>query len=139
VVPISGIFPICFRCFLHANTTNKNSMKYRSFAKPFLCNIQNLEACNLRDRNSRLQNLCIYPIFFKTVVITSKLIFFQISGIFLTFIRCFLPAYTTNKKSLKYRSFNKPFFAIFKVSRPAAFETETRKNGSRDFIAEEGC
>jgi len=24
------------------------------------------------------------------------------------------------------------FFAIFKVSRPVAFETETRKNGSRD-------
>jgi len=33
----------------------------------------------------------------KNVVVTSKLIFFQISGIFLTGFGCFLPANTTNK------------------------------------------
>jgi len=60
------------------------------------------------------------------------LIFFQISGIFSTCFGCFLPANTTNKKSLNYKGFTKPFSAIYEVSRPVAFETETPKNGSRD-------
>jgi len=47
---ISGIFPTCFGCFLPANTTNKKSLNYRNFEKPFLCNIQCLETWNLRDR-----------------------------------------------------------------------------------------
>jgi len=38
----SGIFPTCFGCFLPANTTNKKSLNYRNFNKPFLCNIQSL-------------------------------------------------------------------------------------------------
>ena len=48
---ISGIFPKCFDCFLVANTTNKKSLNYRSFNKPFLCNIQSLETWKLRDRD----------------------------------------------------------------------------------------
>jgi len=33
-------FPTYFGCFLPANTSNKKSLNYRSFTKPFLCNIQ---------------------------------------------------------------------------------------------------
>jgi len=48
---ISGIFPTCNGCFSPANTTNKKLLKYKNFNKPFLCNIQSLETCSLRDRN----------------------------------------------------------------------------------------
>jgi len=40
---ISGIFPTCFTCFLPANTTNKKSLNYKNFNKPFLCNIQSFQ------------------------------------------------------------------------------------------------
>jgi len=50
---ISGIFPTSFHCFLPANTTNKKSLNYRNFNKPFLCNIQGFETWNLRDRDSQ--------------------------------------------------------------------------------------
>jgi len=50
---ISGIFPTCFGCFLPANTTNKTSLNYRNFNKPFLCKIQSLETWNFRDRDSQ--------------------------------------------------------------------------------------
>jgi len=46
---ISGIFPTCFGCFLPTNTTNKKSLNYTNFYKPFLCNMQSLETWNLRD------------------------------------------------------------------------------------------
>ena len=99
-----------------------------------------------RGRDSRLQNSGILPnVFLKNVIITSDLKFFQISGIFPSCFGCFLPANTTNKKSLNYRNFNQPcrwiVFAILEVSRPQLFETETRpetfetktrKNVSRD-------
>jgi len=39
----------------------------------------------------------------------SDIIFFQISGIFLMWFGCFLPANRANKKALNYRNFNKPF------------------------------
>jgi len=45
---------------------------------------------------------------------------------------CFLLANTTNKKSLNYRNFNKPFFCNIQSLETWNFETETRKNGSRD-------
>ena len=54
------------------------------------------------DRDSRLQNLCNLPKFFKYTVITSKLNFFLISGIFPTCFGCYLAANITNKKSLNY-------------------------------------
>ena len=41
-------FPTCFGCFLPANTTNKK-VNCRNFTNLFLCNIQSLETCNLRD------------------------------------------------------------------------------------------
>ena len=63
----------------------------------------------VRDRGSRLQNLCILQKFKKNVVITSDLNFFQISGIFPTCFGCFLPTNRTNKNSLNYRNFDKPF------------------------------
>jgi len=44
---VSGIFPICFACFLPANIWTK----YRDFNKPFLCNIRSLETWNLPDRD----------------------------------------------------------------------------------------
>ena len=47
---ISGIFPISF---LPANTTNKKSLNYINFAMPFLYNIQSLETCSFRDRDSQ--------------------------------------------------------------------------------------
>jgi len=42
-------FPTCFGCFLSANTTNKKVLNFRNFTNLFLCNIQSLETCNLRD------------------------------------------------------------------------------------------
>jgi len=72
--------------------------------------------------------------------------FFQISGIFPTGFGCFLPANTTNKSCWVIKTLLHHFFAIFKVSRPAAFETETRpetfetearKIGSRDSIIDD--
>jgi len=54
------------------------------------------------------------------------------SGVSLTCFRCFLPANTTNEKSLNHGNITIPFFAILKPSRPETFETETRRNGSRD-------
>ena len=66
-------------------------------------------------------------IFAKIVVITSKLNFFRISDIFRPVFGCFLPANTTNKNSLNYiEILPNHFFAILKVSRTVAFETETR-------------
>jgi len=62
----------------------------------------------------RLQNLCILPIFF------------QISSIFPTGFGCFLAANTTNKSCWVIEILLWHFFEIFKVSRPAAFEIETR-------------
>jgi len=50
---IYGTFPTCFGCFLPANTTNKMSLIYINFNKPFLCNIQSLETWNLWDRDSQ--------------------------------------------------------------------------------------
>jgi len=47
--------------------------------------------------------------FLQNFVITSDFNFFQISGIFPTCFGCFLPANTTNKKSLNHRNFNKRF------------------------------
>ena len=44
-------FPTNFGCFLPENTTNKKSLKYRNFNKPFHCNIQSLETWNLRDQD----------------------------------------------------------------------------------------
>jgi len=67
--------------------------------------------------------------------------YFQISGIFPTSFGCFLPENTTNKCCWIIEILLYHFFAIFKVSRPAAFETKTRpetfetenrKSGSRD-------
>jgi len=49
---------------------------------------------------------------------------------------CFLPANTTNKKSLNHKNFNKPSLCTI-ISRPETFETETRKNGSRDSITDD--
>ena len=48
---ISGNFSTCFGCFLPANTTNKKSLNYRNFNKPFLCNVQSLETWNFWDRD----------------------------------------------------------------------------------------
>ena len=44
-------FPSCFGCFLPANTTKKKSLNYIHFTEPFVCNIQNLETCSLRERD----------------------------------------------------------------------------------------
>jgi len=49
--------------------------------------------------------------------------FFQISVIFPSCFGCFLSANTINKKSLNYRILLNHFFAIFKVSRPVAFDS----------------
>ena len=51
---------------------------------------------------------------------------------FLACFGCFLPANTTNKNIWITEILINHFFATFKVSRPETFETETRKNGSRD-------
>jgi len=48
---ISVIFQTCFGCFLPANTTNKNSLNYKNFTLPVLCNIQSLETCSLQGRD----------------------------------------------------------------------------------------
>jgi len=71
----------------------------------------------------------------KNVIITSELKIFQISGIFPTCFGCFLPA-NTNKNRRIIQILLNHFCAIFKVSRPVAYKTETRKNGSRDSITD---
>ena len=76
--------------------------------------------------------ICAFRRIFKNVVIASEVNFFRISGIFPTCFCCFLPENTTNKNRLIIGTLLNHFFATFKVSRRAAFETETRKNGSRD-------
>ena len=95
-----------------------------------------LETSKFRHFAKRFFKKCHHHVWLK---------FFQISGIFPSCFGCFLPANTTNKKSLNYRNFNQPcrwiVFAILEVSRPQLFETETRpetfetktrKNVSRD-------
>jgi len=62
----------------------------------------------------------------KNVVITSKLNFFQITGIFLACFGCFLPANATNTDRWNIEISLNHFYAIFKVSRPVVIETETR-------------
>jgi len=63
--------------------------------------------------------ICGFCRFFKwNIVITYKLIFFRIYGIFLTLFGCFLPSNTTNKNRWIIEILLNHFFAIFKVSRP---------------------
>ena len=62
----------------------------------------------------------------RNVVITSKLNFFQNTGIFLACFGCFLPVNATNKNRWIIEILLNHFFAIFKVSRPVGIETETR-------------
>jgi len=82
----------------------------------------------------------IFRIFKKTYRRHFYVKFFQISGIFPSCFGCFIPANTTNKNRSIIEILLYHFFAIFKVSRPVAvetetrpetFETETRKNWSR--------
>ena len=91
-----------------------------------------------RDRDSKISAFCRIK---KNIVITSKLNFFQISGIFPNCFGCFLPANTTNKQLLNYINFTVPFLcnsqsietcSFETETRPETFETESRKNGSRD-------
>ena len=67
--------------------------------------------------------------------------FFHVCGVFTLCFGCFLPANRANKNIWIIEILINPFFAIFKISRPEIFETETRpetfgtetrKNGSRD-------
>jgi len=44
---ISSIFPICFGCFLFTNTTEKNSLNYRSFTKSYPCNNDSFKTTGL--------------------------------------------------------------------------------------------
>ena len=95
------------------------------------------------DRDSRRQNLSILPKFWLNVVITSEFNFFFISGIVQrVLVVSYLQIQQTKKRWILEISLNY-FFAIFKVSRPVTFETETRpetfqteprKNGSRHSI-----
>jgi len=55
-VRISGTFPTCFDCFFPAKKQTKKSLNYRNFTQPFLCNIQSLETCSLRDRTLNLRD-----------------------------------------------------------------------------------
>ena len=68
-----------------------------------------LETWNSRPRLESSKFVHFADIFPKTLFITSKLNFFQISAIFLARFGCFLPANTTNKKSLNHRNFTIPF------------------------------
>jgi len=75
-----------------------------------------------RDRHSRLQNM---PNFFLNVVITSKMIFFKFLAFFGTvLVVSYLQIQQTkNRRIIEILLYQ--FFAIFEVSRPEAFETET--------------
>ena len=61
----------------------------------------------IRDRDFKICAFC--RDFFKNVVITSMLIFFEFLSFFRTCFRCFLRDNTTNKKSLNYRNFTISF------------------------------
>ena len=43
----SWIFSICFGCFLLTDTTEKNALSYRSFTKPYPCNIDRFKTKGL--------------------------------------------------------------------------------------------
>jgi len=91
----------------------------------------------LEVRDSRPQNLCILP----------KFIFKMSSSLltcnFFKFLACFRRVLVVSYMQIRQTKNRwimeiliNHFFAIFKVSRPETFETETetRKNGSRDSI-----
>jgi len=62
------------------------------------------------ENKTRGLKICAFAEFyFLNVVITFDLMFFQISGIFATYFGYFLPANTTNKKSMNCRNFKEPF------------------------------
>ena len=50
IFQIFGIFLICFGCFLLTNATEKNSLNYRSFTKPYPCNIDSFKTTGLWPR-----------------------------------------------------------------------------------------
>ena len=68
---ISGIFPICFGCFLLTNTTEKNSLNYRSFTKPYPCNIDSFKPQGLWPRPVTFESK-MRPETFKTETETRK-------------------------------------------------------------------
>jgi len=93
----------------------------------------------IRNRGSRLHNLCIVPKFLK--IMSSSLLswIFSNSGIFRTVLVVSYLQIQETKNSWIIEILLYHFFAISKVSRPVAFETrpdtfetETGKNGSRD-------
>ena len=81
---------------------------------------------------------------FQKNVTTSKLNLFRISGIFLSCFDCFLPANTTEKKLVELHKFYSAMSLQYSKSQDnrlvtetcVAFETNTRKNGSRDSITD---
>jgi len=86
------------------------------FAKRFVnvhlhCIVSNMQRISKISRFPPWKSFCRRSCFWPE--------FFQISSIFPTCFVSFLAANKTNKKYLNYRNFNKPFFAIFKVSRPS--------------------
>jgi len=94
----------------------------------------------LRDwdfiKNSETRDFQIWAFcqnFVLNVVVTSELNFFlflAFSDMFWLFLTC----KCNKQKSLNLRILLNYFFATFKVSRPVAFKTATRKYGSRDSI-----
>jgi len=103
-------------------------------------------------KNPRLKNLWIMPILFykysKNIVATTKLQFFQISGIFPTCFGCFLSANTADKKHVDLQKFyyaillqySKPQANVLVIetrTRPQAFETDSKnwKSWNRDQIS----
>jgi len=97
--------------------------------------IETETSLKLRDRDfiKNLETWAFCPNFVLNVVITSELNFFYF-WLFPTCFGCFLPANATNKNRWILEILLNYFFATFKVVRPVAFETQTRKYGSRDSI-----
>jgi len=96
--------------------------------------IKNPETRDLKFKTETSKFVHFAEFFFLNVV-TSKLIFFQISAIFLSCFDCSLPANTTNVKSLNYRNFTIPVLrnsqsletSLPTKTRPETFTTGTRQ------------
>ena len=68
---ISGTFPICFGCFSLTNKTEKNLLNYRSFTKPYPCNIDSFKTTGLWSRPVTFESK-MRPEIFKTKTETHK-------------------------------------------------------------------
>ena len=118
-------------CSQDRNIRDRDVVKISKRDRDFIKNSET-ETRDLKFETETSKYVHFAEILLKNVVITSDFNFFQISGIFrLVWVVFYLQIQQTKNRWITEILINH-FFAIFKVSRSETFETETRKNGSRD-------